>query len=110
MSRLTISAGALVFSSIPVFTGCGVGMARFDAIMMEKVRTKAAFDLQCSEGQLTVSKIDNGSYGAVGCGKRAAYVGKDDSCWDVRNEHDLDHYCQVVPDTFVSEAAKPPRP
>lgn len=78
--------------------------------MMKKVATKAAFDFECPEDQLTVSKIDNGAYGAIGCGKRGAYVGKDSHiCVPLNSEENVDRYCQVVPDTFTVEESKPPK-
>ena len=38
------------------------------------VLRRAAFDLQCPDGQLQVSNLGHNAFGVVGCGKRAAYV------------------------------------
>jgi hypothetical protein len=77
----------------------------FDEIMMTKVRTKAAFDFQCAADSITVTKIDNGSYGAVGCEHRATYVGKETKiCWSGNSDENLKNHCQVVPDTFVKQS------
>lgn len=111
MTRCTIAASAFLLAVPGALTGCvsGIGMERFDALMMEKVRTKAAFDFQCSKDQLVVSKIDNGAYGAVGCGKRGTYVGKDSGiCVQFNTEDNLNLYCQVVPDTYSLEESPPP--
>jgi hypothetical protein len=40
----------------------------------EIVGNRAAFDLQCDAGKLSVTDLGNESYGVVGCGKRASYV------------------------------------
>ena len=87
-------------------TGCALGVPRFDQIMMEKVTTKASFDFQCGQKDLVVSKVDSGSYGAVGCGKRATYVGKDPSCSPDVFESHVRERCQVVTDTFAGTQQK----
>lgn len=96
------------FPLIGVFLlgGCAVGMEQFDAIMVAKVKTKAAFDFECQKDAIQVTKIDNGSYGATGCGKRATYVGKDNICSAANTEGHLMDYCQVVPDTFSDSKSK----
>jgi hypothetical protein len=45
--------------------------------MMGKARTKAAFDFQCPQENLSVTKIDNGAYGVRGCDQQATCIGKD---------------------------------
>ncbi len=84
-------------------TSCaGAGMQLFDEIMMSKARTKAAFDLQCPQESLAVTKIDNGAYGVRGCEQQVTYIGKDPHfCLPVQSESTLREYCQVVPDTLV---------
>jgi hypothetical protein len=111
MTRLGFYASASLGTVLLGIIGCAAGTQRFDELMIEKVRTKAAFDFQCPQEQLNVSKVDSGSYGAVGCGKRASYVGKDGLiCWPGNSESNLREYCQVVPDTFAASTADaPPR-
>jgi hypothetical protein len=41
---------------------------------MAHVQERAAFDLKCSENQITVQEGSGCNYYATGCGKRAAYV------------------------------------
>lgn len=106
MIRNLCSHQYFVTLCILVVGGCGAGMQRFDAIMTDKVKTKAAFDFECPQEQLRVSKVDNGTYGAEGCSKRATYVGKDGQiCWAGNSEANLINYCQVVPDTFSPSRA-----
>ncbi|MBI5531981.1 MAG: hypothetical protein HY898_04650 [Deltaproteobacteria bacterium] len=82
----------------------GAGIRRFDEIMASKVRTQAAFVFECPQESLVVTKIDSGSYGVSGCGKRATYVGKDSRiCWAGNSESNLQNYCQVVSDTMVRD-------
>ena len=81
--------------------GCSVGALKFDQIMEEKVSKKAAFDFECSEAELNVIKIDSGSYGVIGCGKKATYVGVNNACSTHAVEKYIKENCQVVPDTFV---------
>jgi hypothetical protein len=97
----------VLFCGVFAIAGCPVGMEHFDAIMISKVRTKAAFDFECEKDTVQVSKIDNGSYGASGCGKRATYVGKDSQiCWSGNSESNLTNFCQVVSDTFAESKSK----
>lgn len=35
---------------------------------------RASFDLDCPEEALRITEIDDDTFGAVGCGKRATYV------------------------------------
>jgi hypothetical protein len=36
--------------------------------------TRAAFDMNCEQAELTITEIDNRTRGVEGCGKRATYV------------------------------------
>jgi hypothetical protein len=57
----------------------GFGSCTTAAAVGEKLRPRAAFDLECPQNQLTVTLIEGGggagmsTYGVVGCGKRARY-------------------------------------
>jgi hypothetical protein len=46
--------------------GCGATQAQ--------LKTRAAFDMQCSEEQVELVEIDSRTYGVRGCGKQATYV------------------------------------
>ena len=39
----------------------------------DKVVKRAAFDLNCPEKELSITKIDSSTYGSKGCNKQAAY-------------------------------------
>ncbi|MBV1862112.1 MAG: hypothetical protein KUG77_27085 [Nannocystaceae bacterium] len=58
--------GALLLATVSN-TGCATAQT-FEA----KVRSRAAFDLDCSDVKLT--KLGGGVYGVQGCGEKAAYV------------------------------------
>jgi hypothetical protein len=40
----------------------------------EQLRARAAFDLKCTDAQLSVVEIDDRTRGVIGCGGRATYV------------------------------------
>lgn len=40
----------------------------------EQLRTRAAFDMKCSEDQLNLIEIDDRTTGVRGCGQQATYV------------------------------------
>ena len=40
----------------------------------DQLKTRAAFDLNCSEGEVQVIKLDSKTRGVSGCGRRATYV------------------------------------
>lgn len=43
-----------------------------------KVRARAAFDLQCKESELQLTEIDSQRmYGATGCGRQGTYIFRD---------------------------------
>jgi hypothetical protein len=46
------------------------------------LRARAAFDLQCPEPQLTVTKLgDRNTAGVEGCGRRGTYYNDDNDQW-----------------------------
>jgi hypothetical protein len=55
----------------------------------DALRTRAAFDLQCSNEKLALTELNSGSqgdgegavYGVDGCGRRATYVLTHESAW-----------------------------
>jgi len=63
-----------------VLAGCGPNLS--------ELRTRAAFDLECSEEQLSLAKLRSGDasgrgaqYGVTGCGKRSVYVNVQGAGW-----------------------------
>ena len=76
--------------------------------MLLKVQRKAAFDFDCDQKDLRVQKIDSGTYGAIGCGKRATYVAKDSRiCTPQNHEANIENHCEVVAD--MASASTPPQ-
>jgi hypothetical protein len=45
-----------------------------EELRVSRVRNRAAFDLSCAAASVSVGKIDDKTYGAVGCDKKASYV------------------------------------
>ncbi len=43
---------------------------------MGNLKTRAAFDMKCDEGQLKFTEVGDASYGVEGCGQRQVYVCK----------------------------------
>ena len=41
---------------------------------MKNLKARAAYDLQCPQEQLQLTKLGKSSYGVDGCGRRATYV------------------------------------
>jgi hypothetical protein len=54
--------GAAVVLSV----GCGASV--------DQLRSRASFDLQCPEGQIQTTQIDDRTVGVRGCGQQATYV------------------------------------
>jgi hypothetical protein len=54
--------------------GLGLAGCSTSATKIQRVSDAAAFDLDCSKSELTVSKINETSYAASGCNKRARYI------------------------------------
>jgi hypothetical protein len=44
------------------------------AATTDQLKTRAAFDLNCSEGELQMTELDSKTRGVSGCGRRATYV------------------------------------
>jgi hypothetical protein len=49
-----------------ILGGCGSAM--------KNLRSRAAFDLGCPEGELQTQELGGGAWGVTGCGKKATYV------------------------------------
>ena len=64
---------SLVLVSI-IITGCAISTERREEISLEKVRKRAAFDMNCKARKIKVQKIDGAAFGARGCGKKATYI------------------------------------
>jgi hypothetical protein len=62
---------AIVPFALLLVAGCGPTMEQMHA----KLRTRAAFDLDCPEDQLSLTDLDQSTSGAAGCGRRASYLG-----------------------------------
>jgi hypothetical protein len=62
---------AVALFSVLATAACGPTMEQ----MHDKLRTRAAFDLDCAEDQITVTDLDQSTSGASGCGRRASYLG-----------------------------------
>jgi hypothetical protein len=56
----------MMMCAVVMLTGCGA--------TLEQLKTRAALDLDCTQAQLDVQKIDGGTRRVEGCGKRAIYV------------------------------------
>jgi len=93
---------ALLVLLLVLGSACAVTAVRYDEIMTEKVGKQASFDLQCPREQVSITKIDNASFGASGCGKRASYVGADRLCDPIQDESTLLNRCTMVPGTPVT--------
>jgi len=46
----------------------------------QQLRRRAAFDLECSEGQIEIIEIDKRTRGVRGCGQRGTYVSQCRPC------------------------------
>jgi len=62
---------AVAVLAVLATSGCGPTMEQ----MHDKLRTRAAFDLDCEEDQISVTDLDQSTTGASGCGRRASYLG-----------------------------------
>ena len=72
----SIKSFFLLFVGATMLTSC---MGMLPGIVKEedrvqKVTEKAAWDLECGKEKLNIIKINDTSYGAEGCGKKASYV------------------------------------
>lgn len=58
----------------------------------EQLRARAAFDLQCPEGKLQLTQLDDRTQGVRGCDKQATYVeschgqGRTDCTWVLNSD------------------------
>jgi hypothetical protein len=43
---------------------------------IDKLKARAAYDMQCNEDQLQLTELADATYGVEGCGKRGTYVCK----------------------------------
>jgi hypothetical protein len=75
MERDTVYKTTIIFLMNFTFLGCATAVTteRFDEIMTQKVKKKAAFDFQCPEEKLTINKLDFNAYGATGCEMRSSF-------------------------------------
>ena len=74
-----MSAGQMRNVVLKIVVVFGLASCTTAASVGEKLRPRAAFDLECPQNQLTLTLIEGGggagmsTYGVVGCGKRARY-------------------------------------
>jgi hypothetical protein len=59
---------------LPLGWSCAALSGKASPWMMEKLKVHAAFDMQCSEAQLTTIETGTWSYGVRGCDKQAIYL------------------------------------
>jgi hypothetical protein len=58
-----------IFCSLALATGCSATQVHGDTL-----KSRAAFDLECSSAQLQVADLDDQTAGVRGCGRRATYI------------------------------------
>jgi hypothetical protein len=56
----------IVGAAVVLSVGCGASV--------DQLRSRASFDLQCPEGQIQTTQIDDRTIGVRGCGQQATYV------------------------------------
>ena len=96
-----------IFVSVILLNGCAIGQKKFDEIMLAKVKTKAAFDFTCKATEIETSIIDNATYGAQGCGKKASYLPANILCNEnARDEDWVRSSCPVMPASVESMDTK----
>jgi hypothetical protein len=47
----------------------------------DRLRQRAAFDMRCDAGALSISELDRRTAGVEGCGQRGVYVWSDQGMW-----------------------------
>lgn len=79
---------------------CGsfpVGQKRFNEMITEKVKARAAFDFDCPVENVKISIIDAKNFGANGCKQRATFTVYPADCAPTTvNEYGVEKYCQIV--------------
>ena len=68
----------LTILSLAILSSCASilpGMVT-EEVRIERALDKAAWDLECSKEKINIIKINETTYGASGCNKRASYVMK----------------------------------
>ncbi|MEM6988872.1 MAG: hypothetical protein AAF721_00195 [Myxococcota bacterium] len=70
------------------------------------VTERAAFDLQCEAGSLTVTDLPGMAYGVRGCGQQATYVVTGASCQNPKQltKRELRIYCTPVLDHTAADS------
>jgi len=97
----------IIGSLLILLTACaGISPQRYNEIMTAKVKERAAFDFQCKKENITVQKIGITSFGAIGCGKKASYVGITGKCTSTYESH-VEDYCEIASDNFDPNQSKP---
>ncbi|MFO0612640.1 MAG: hypothetical protein U0414_08640 [Polyangiaceae bacterium] len=71
-----VKSVALTAGAALALLGGGVGCGA----TAEQLRTRAAFDLQCTQTQLEVVELDSRTRGVRGCGQQATYIESCKAC------------------------------
>ncbi len=86
MKRRSLQVLGLL-AAMAVMEGCGADLGG--------LRTRAAFDMECSQNQLRLTELNSGNamrngegavYGVTGCGKRGTYVQTVQGAWLLNSE------------------------
>ena len=73
---------------------------------LHPVQTRASFDLDCPAEQISIQEIGDGSMGAVGCGRRAAYVEDCDMSPEVAQRLRVERHCKWVLNSATTRSAE----
>lgn len=78
---------------------CAAFTGKADTWMMDKLKTHAAFDMQCTEDKLSTTETGTWTYGVRGCGKQAIYAMQ--AC------NQMTHQCTFLRNGGISEVDSP---
>lgn len=94
----------LITLLVPLIAACAnTNIKERDDILVQKVTKKAAFDFNCPVSDLSITVVEVGVYGAVGCGKRATYIGINKYCETGWMRSTTVEKCTVASDSFTRD-------
>jgi len=66
----------VTFSLAALVSACAtpIGVQSWDTAISKQVQSRAAFEFNCEKETISVTKITNKSYGAIGCDQKAVYL------------------------------------
>jgi hypothetical protein len=64
------STGPVLFFALVGAAGC----SNTSTVFPQVVKQRAAFDLSCDEGKISVQNLGGDTFGATGCAKKASYA------------------------------------